>query len=76
MQYAKLPKTICDGIEKIQRGFLWGDMEENRKPHLVGWNICCLSKNDGGLSIKSSCLMNKVFLLKMLCNMINRLDDL
>ena len=24
MQYAKLPKIVCDEIEKIQCGFLWG----------------------------------------------------
>jgi len=28
MQYAKIPKTICDEIEKIQRGFLWGDSDQ------------------------------------------------
>jgi hypothetical protein len=35
MQYAKLPKTLCDEMEKIQRGFLWGDTDQTRKPHLI-----------------------------------------
>jgi len=52
MQYVKLPKTICDGMEKIQRGFLWVDKEDSRKPHRVGWDICCLSKKDGGAKYK------------------------
>jgi hypothetical protein len=41
MQYAKIPKTICDEIEKIQRGFLWGNTDQGRKTHLVNWNVCC-----------------------------------
>ncbi|CAJ2657953.1 unnamed protein product [Trifolium pratense] len=76
MQYAKLPKTLCDDMEKIQRGFLWGDKEERRKPHLIGWDICCLSKNDGGLGFKSPRLMNEAFLMKILWNLINKPDDL
>jgi len=27
MHYAKISKNICDKIEKIQCGFLWGDIE-------------------------------------------------
>ena len=37
MQYAKLLKTLCDEIEKIQRGFLWRDTDQIRKPHLINW---------------------------------------
>ncbi|GAU10752.1 hypothetical protein TSUD_425200, partial [Trifolium subterraneum] len=76
MQYAKLPKTLCDEMEKIQRGFLWGDTDQVRKPHLVSWNVCCLPKKDGGLGIKSPHQMNEAFLMKMLWNLINRPDDL
>jgi len=49
MQYAKLPKTLCDEIEKIQRGFLWEDTDQIRKPHLINWEVCCLPKGDGVL---------------------------
>jgi hypothetical protein len=76
MQYAKLPKTLCDEMEKIQRGFLWGDTEQTRKPHLINWDICCLPKVDGGLGIKSLHQMNEAFLMKILWNMINHPDDL
>jgi hypothetical protein len=53
MQYAKIPKTLCDEMEKIQRGFLWGDTDQKRKPHMISWDVCCLPKKDGGLEIKS-----------------------
>ncbi|PNX85610.1 ribonuclease H, partial [Trifolium pratense] len=58
MQYAKIPKTMCDEMEKIQRGFLWGDTEQKRKPHLINWDVCCLAKKDGGLGIRNPHQMN------------------
>ncbi|GAU39340.1 hypothetical protein TSUD_60910 [Trifolium subterraneum] len=76
MQYAKLPKTLCDEMEKIQRGFLWGDTEQTRKPHLINWDVCCLPKVDGGIGIKRPHQMNEAFLMKILWNMINRPDVL
>jgi hypothetical protein len=61
MQYAKLPRTLCAEMEKIQRGFLWGDIDQGRKPHLVGWDVVCLPKADGGLGFKRPHLMNEAF---------------
>ncbi|GAU44778.1 hypothetical protein TSUD_27470 [Trifolium subterraneum] len=76
MQYAKIPKTLCDEMEKIQRGFLWGDTDQTRKPHLISWEVCCLPKDDGGLGMRSPHQMNEAFLMKMLWNMINNPNDL
>jgi len=76
MQYAKIPKTLCDEIEKIQRGFLWRDRDQRRKPRLIGWDVCCLPKKDGRLGIRSPHQMNEVFLMIILWNMINRPKDL
>jgi hypothetical protein len=73
MQYAKIPKTICDEIEKIQRGFLWGDTDQGRKTHLVNWNVCCQPKPNGGLGFKRPHHMNEAFLMKMLWNLIKKL---
>jgi hypothetical protein len=42
---------------------------------LVG-KVCCLPKVDKGFDIMSPHLMNEDFLIKILWNMINRLDDL
>ena len=76
MQYAKLPKILCNEMEKIQRSFLWGDTDLSRKPHLVGWDICCLPKNEGDLGIKRPHHMNDAFLMKMLWNLITKPNDL
>lgn len=66
MQYAKIPKSIYNEIEKIQRGFIWGDAEQGRKAHLVGWDMCYQEKVYGGLGFKKLHIMNETFLMKML----------
>jgi len=76
MQYAKLPKTFYDEMEKIQRSFLWGETNQSHRPHLVGWDVCCLPKNEGGLGIKRPHDMNDAILMKMLWNLINNPNDL
>ncbi|GAU11643.1 hypothetical protein TSUD_334560 [Trifolium subterraneum] len=76
MQYAKLPKSLCNEMEKIQRSFLWGDTNQSRRPHLVGWDVCCLPMNEGGLGIKKLHHMNDAFLMKMMWNLITKPNDL
>ncbi|GAU24368.1 hypothetical protein TSUD_390770 [Trifolium subterraneum] len=76
MQYGKIPKTICDEVDKIQRGFLWGDSEQGRKAHLISWDVCCLPKIDGGLGLRKTHNMNEAFLMKILWNLINNPNNL
>ena len=51
-------------LEKIQRDFLWGGGALVQKPHLVRWNLVCLDKKKGGLSIRNLALMNNALLSK------------
>jgi hypothetical protein len=76
MQYAKIPKTLCDDMEKMQRSFVWGDTDQSRKSHLISWETCCLPKEGGGLGFKRPQLMNEAFLMKILWNLINKPNDL
>ncbi|KAK2397728.1 hypothetical protein QL285_059276 [Trifolium repens] len=78
MQYASIPKSICDEIKKIQRSFVivWGDTEQGCKVHLIGWDMCCQQKIHGGLGIKKPHIMNEAFLMKSLWNLIHKPDDL
>ena len=39
-------------LERIQREFLWGDLEERRKIHLVRWAVICKDKRHGGLGLR------------------------
>lgn len=42
MQSQLLPAHICSSIDKINRDFLWGSTDEQRKSHLLNWNIVSL----------------------------------
>lgn len=37
MSLFKMPATVANKIERMQRRFLWGDSEEKRKLHLINW---------------------------------------
>ena len=47
-------------LEKIQRDFLWGGGNPEKKFHLVNWNTVCSSKERGGLGIKDLSLPNEI----------------
>ncbi|KAL6349511.1 hypothetical protein AAG906_034168 [Vitis piasezkii] len=42
------PRTVKlkSRLEKLQRDFLWGGGELQRRPHLANWSIVCLDKKD------------------------------
>ena len=53
-------------IEKIQRNFLWGTIEEVAKIHLVKWDMVCSPYSHGGLAIKNIRRFNEALLGKWL----------
>ena len=57
-----MPKVVKARLEKIQRDFLWGDGNLERKVHLINWNNVCSSKEKGGLGIRSLSSMNRALL--------------
>ena len=60
----KILVGIANKIEKIQRGFFWGDGTEKRKLRLVGWEQICQNKRNGGLGIGKIMDKNKSLLAK------------
>lgn len=46
--FYKTSKAIINELIKIQRGFLWGGVEENKKIDWISWEKICLSKKKGG----------------------------
>ena len=38
---------VCERLERIQREFLWGGGNLEKKPHLVNWKIVCTEKKKG-----------------------------
>lgn len=49
IQTSLFPDNIIKEIEKIMRGFLWGDTVDKRKLHTISWDKVCLPKDHGVL---------------------------
>ena len=60
----RMPQKVCARLENIQRQFLWGGSDQDRKIALVRWTTVCMAKNKGGIGIKSFSKMNKALLSK------------
>ncbi|GMQ02192.1 hypothetical protein CsSME_00048543 [Camellia sinensis var. sinensis] len=65
MQTSKLPQSICKQIDKINRNFLWGDLEGRKKVHLVNWKQVCKAKQEGGLGLRRAEDQNIALLAKL-----------
>jgi hypothetical protein len=46
-----IPTDVAKRIEKIQRDFLWGGLNDEVKLHLVDWDTVCSPISEGGLGI-------------------------
>lgn len=51
MQTSLLPQSVVRKLDVINRNFLWGFSTTRNKLHLINWDIVCLSKAHGGLSL-------------------------
>ncbi|CAL1363580.1 unnamed protein product [Linum trigynum] len=64
MQVELMPKMICKSLDRVNRGFLWGDSEEKKKLHLVRWQQLTLPKEQGGLGLRPAREVNLAMLAK------------
>ena len=65
MQCAKLPGGILDGIDQVNRNFLWGTTETTKKIHWVGWQKVTRTKEEGGLGLQAAKGRNTTLLAKL-----------
>lgn len=65
MQTAKIPRTICDDIDRKTRRFVWGGNEEKRATHLLAWETLQKPRNHGGVGLRSARQANSAFLSKL-----------
>ena len=59
-----MPQKVCARLERIQRQFLWGGSDLDKKISLVSWVTVCTNKRKCGIGIKSFSKMNKALLCK------------
>lgn len=65
MQTAKIPRIICDDIDKRTRRFIWGGTEDHRRVHLLSWEQLQKPRDQGGLGVRSARQANSAFLTKL-----------
>jgi len=65
MQKVKIPRSICDEVDRKARCFLWGGNDSTRKIHNVSWNQVAKNNLMGGLGVKSMRDTNVAFLTKL-----------
>ena len=76
MSLFRIPSLVCKRQEKIQRDFLWGGGNLEKKPHLVSWATVCTDKKVGGLGIRGLHNLNKALLGKWLWRFANERNSL
>ena len=76
MQGEALPVYLCEKLDKINWGFLWGSTRDKKKLHLVGWNKIIQPKEEGGLDIQAVRAKNVVLLAKLNWRMYQEKDSL
>lgn len=64
MSLLSMPSSVRQRLEHIQMNFLWGGGNLEWKPHLVRWELVCLSKKKGGLEVKCLSTLNNALLGK------------
>jgi hypothetical protein len=66
MSMFPIPALVAKRIEKIQRDFLWGGLNDEGKMHLVEWDKVCSPLDEGGLGIRDIRRFNQALLGKWL----------
>jgi hypothetical protein len=61
-----IPACVANCIEKLQRNFLWGGIDDEFKYHLVSWDKVCSLISKGGLEIRNLRVFNCALLGKWL----------
>jgi hypothetical protein len=61
-----IPVAVAKRIEKLQRDFLWGGINDEFKYHLVNWDNVCSPISEGGLGIRKLRVFNQALLGKWL----------
>ena len=76
MSLFHLPRRVRLRLEQIQRDFLWGGGNMDKKPQLVKWSTICANKRNGGLRIRDLYILNRALLCKWIWRFANEKNAL
>lgn len=76
MSCFRLPKFICEEINKRCARFWWGATNGERKIHWKSWKSLCKSKDFGGMGFREISLFNQAMLAKQSWRLIRNPDSL
>ena len=65
MQNNQLPGKILDGIDRVNKNFLWNSTNTKQSIHWVGWRKVTTPKDVGGLGLQTSKGRNTALLAKL-----------
>ncbi|XP_059309987.1 uncharacterized protein LOC132061139 [Lycium ferocissimum] len=69
-----LSQSVLKEVDKLYRGFLWGNTEETRKINLVDWEKICRPKGQCGLNIKGYKFWNLASVGKLIWWIVEKTD--
>lgn len=75
MYTLKLPVGVTKVIDKMQRDFLWEDVNGHRKIHPIAWTTLFRPIHLGGLGIRDLSSNNLAFLAKMAWRIYSNMDS-
>lgn len=76
MQVQKMPSRVLKELDRAVRHCVWGDIAEERRIHLISWEVLCRPKERGGFGLKGAEGMNKAMLAKLRWRLLMQGDDL
>ncbi|GKE01820.1 hypothetical protein Tco_1389803 [Tanacetum coccineum] len=65
MQTIKIPRSVCDSVDRKSRMFIWGGSNDKKKIHFLSWNTLQRQRKEGGIGIRSMRQANATFLTKL-----------
>ncbi|RVW91419.1 Phospholipid-transporting ATPase 3 [Vitis vinifera] len=71
-----MPKIVARRLEKLQRDFLWGGSNLEKKAHLVNWEVVCADKEKGRPWLKKASPFEQSLLGKWLWRLACVKEDL
>lgn len=60
-----IPKSCIGDNHRVQSRFIWGDTEQRRKYHAVGWDTISRPQKNEGLGLRRLKEMNEAYILKI-----------